>query len=164
MCLKNRENELLSDVQCGFFLYSRTCVNANDLLIHPLYFPFSKNKRKPTGLLFGRECSCRASQHLTFDQQPPTAAQTLPASPDRTDGTHSQLLWDSKSEQHRGSFGDFLSHHYFTFLSYCFWRRSGRDISRDAAESVRFYHRSSNSTDISESVDMLLADMKSFWF
>lgn len=33
----------------------RTCVNANDLLIHPLCFPFSKNKRKPTGPFFGCE-------------------------------------------------------------------------------------------------------------
>lgn len=127
----------------------RTCVNSNDLLIHPLYFPFSKIKESPQGRFLDAS-ACRASQHLTFDQQPPTAVQTLPASPDRTDGTHSRLLWDFKSEQHRGSFGDFLSHHYFTFLSYCFRRRSGRDVSRDVAESVRFYHRSSNSTDISE--------------
>lgn len=126
MCLKNRENELLSDVQCGFFLYSRTCVNSNDLLIHPLYFPFSKNKRKPTGPLFGREC---LQGFPAFDIWP-TTSYSGANTPGFTwsDRRHSQpaalgfQIWTTQGLVWRLSLTSLL---YFSLISFLktFWAR-----------------------------------------
>ena len=117
-----------------------------------LYVSLSqKIKESPQGRFLDAR-ACRSSQDLTFDRQPPTTVQTLPAAPDWTDGTHSQLLWDFKSETRLETFS------YITTLLFSYI------VSEDILGEIfsTFLSQIINSTDISEWVDMLLADMNPF--